>query len=57
MGDEPDRRPFLERLSMFMEDKGTPITVTPTISKQAIDLFRLYHCVKERGGMMEVSQL
>lgn len=55
MGEEPDRRAFLERLFSFMDEKGSPITVVPAISKQPVDLFRLYHLVKERGGMVEVS--
>jgi len=54
MGEEPDRRKMLERLFAFMEERGTPIVAVPTISKMAVDLFRLYHTVKEYGGMVEV---
>ena len=54
MGDEPERRKMLERLFAFMEERGTPIVAVPTISKMAVDLFRLYHIVKEYGGMVEV---
>ena len=54
MGDEPDRRKMLERLFAFMEERGTPIVAVPTISKIAVDLFRLYHIVKDYGGMVEV---
>ena len=54
MGDEPDRRKMLERLFAFMEERGTPIVAVPTISKIAVDLFRLYHIVKDFGGMVEV---
>lgn len=57
MGEEPDRRYFLERLFAFMDEKGTPITVVPAISKQPVDLYKLYHLVKERGGMVDVSRL
>ena len=53
-GDESDRRAFLEKLFQFMEDKGSPITVVPAISKTPIDLYRLYHLVKDRGGLWEV---
>jgi len=54
MGDEPDRRAMLERLFLFMEEKGTPIVAVPTISKLTVDLYRLYHMVRELGGMVEV---
>ena len=57
MGDEPDRRPFLDRLFAFMDDKGSPITAMPMVSKQPIDLFRLYVMVKERGGLLEVCNI
>jgi len=57
MGDEPDRRKMLERLFTFMEERGTPIVAVPTISKIAVDLFRLYHIVKDFGGMVEVCML
>jgi len=54
MGDEPDRRAMLERLFLFMEEKGTPIVAVPTISKLTVDLYKLYHIVRELGGMVEV---
>ena len=57
MDDHPDRRVFLEKLLGFMEEKGTPITQCPTISKNPLDLFRLYLYTKERGGYLEVSAL
>ena len=56
MDDHPDRRPFLEKLLSFMEEKGTAITQCPTISKNPLDLFRLYLYTKERGGYLEVSK-
>ena len=55
MGEEPERRAFLERLFQFMDEKGIPITVVPAISKQPVDLYKLYNLVKERGGMVDVS--
>lgn len=54
MGEETERRPFLDRLFSYMEEKGTPIAAMPMISKQPIDLYRLYLMVKERGGLLEV---
>ena len=55
MGNEMNRRPFLDRLFAFLEEKGSPITSMPVISKQPLDLFKLYVCVQEKGGMVEVS--
>lgn len=54
MGNEMDRRPFMDKLLAFLEEKGTPITAMPSISKQPLDLYRLYFCVREKGGMVEV---
>lgn len=38
----------------FMDEHSTPITACPTISKNPLDLFKLYFLVKERGGFLEV---
>lgn len=54
LSDEPDRRYFLDKLIVFNEDRGSPITQCPTISKQPLDVFRVYLTVKERGGFVEV---
>ena len=54
MGMEPGRKPFLDQLFSFLEEKGTPISIMPVISKQPLDLYRLYQCVQEKGGMTEV---
>ena len=55
MDEDPNRRPFLDKLLHFMEERGTPIAQCPTISKNPLDLFRLYLFTKERGGFMEVT--
>lgn len=57
MDDSPERRSWLDKLLAFMEERRTPITTCPTISKNPLDLFRLYIYVKERGGFMEVVQI
>jgi len=57
MDENPDRRVWLDKLRAFMEDRRTPITACPTISKQPLDLYRLYHYVKERGGFVEVCKV
>ncbi|KAL8579570.1 hypothetical protein ACOMHN_025523 [Nucella lapillus] len=55
LGAERDRRPFLDKLLAFLEEKRSPITTMPNISKQPLDLYKLYHCVREKGGFMEVN--
>eukprot|EP00096_Caligus_rogercresseyi_P001290 TRINITY_DN1204_c2_g1_i1.p1 TRINITY_DN1204_c2_g1~~TRINITY_DN1204_c2_g1_i1.p1 ORF type:complete len:1779 (+),score=632.85 TRINITY_DN1204_c2_g1_i1:577-5913(+) len=56
LDDDPGRRPWLERLLAFMEDKGTPITQCPTISKNPLDLYKLYIFTRERGGFLECNR-
>lgn len=57
MDDNPERRPFLDKLLSFMEERRTPITACPAISKQPLDLYRLYTAVKERNGFLEVCKV
>uniref|UniRef100_A0A1A9ZVM8 ARID domain-containing protein n=1 Tax=Glossina pallidipes TaxID=7398 RepID=A0A1A9ZVM8_GLOPL len=56
MDDAPERRVWLDKLRAFMDERRTPITACPTISKQPLDLYRLYLYVKERGGFVEVTK-
>ena len=55
MGDENERKPFLDKLFNYMDEKGSPITSMPMISKNPIDLYKLYNLVKEKGGLLEVG--
>ena len=55
MDDAPERRGWVERLLAFMDERRTPIAACPTISKQPLDLYRLYLLVRERGGFVEVT--
>jgi AT-rich interactive domain-containing protein 1 len=57
MDESHERRIWLDKLLQFMEERGTPISACPTISKNPLDLFRLYIYVKERGGFMEVCKV
>lgn len=57
MGDEPERRPFLERLFAFLDEKGTPVQAMPAISKTTVDLYKLYVLTKERGGLWDVRKV
>nr|CAD7452330.1 unnamed protein product [Timema tahoe] len=54
MDESHERRMWLDKLLQFMDERGTPISACPTISKNPLDLFRLYLYVKERGGFMEI---
>ena len=53
--DHPERRAWLDKLLTFMEERGTPISQCPTISKNPLDLYRLYMFTKDRGGFVEVG--
>lgn len=57
MDDHPERKMFLDKLLGFMEERGTAIAQCPTISKNPLDLFKLYIYTKEKGGFMEVSTI
>ena len=39
----------------FMLFSGSVVMHVPMIGKHPLDLFRLYHIVKERGGLQEVG--
>ena len=52
--DNQERRMMLDKLLGYMEERGTPILQCPTISKNPLDLFRLYVLCRERGGFTEV---
>ena len=54
--DHPERRAWLDKLLGFMEERGTPISQCPTISKNPLDLYRLYIFTKDRGGFLEVRR-
>ncbi|XP_043214317.1 trithorax group protein osa-like [Amphibalanus amphitrite] len=54
--DAPGRREWVSRLLAFMEERGSPILQCPTVSKQPLDLFKLYQFTKERGGFVEVTK-
>lgn len=51
-----ERKSFYERLVMYCESNGHPITAQPTVSKQTVDLYRLYAAVRQKGGFEEVSR-
>lgn len=57
MDENPERKGWLDKLIGFMEERRTPITACPTISKTPLDLYRLYLYVKERSGFVEVCKV
>lgn len=57
MDENPERRGFLDRLLGYMDEIRKPVAACPTISKQPLDLYRLYVYVKERGGFLEVRYM
>ena len=54
LDDNPERRAFLERLFSLMEERNQPIKTMPQISTHTLDLFKLYHTVREKGGVVKV---
>ncbi|CCD62467.1 ARID domain-containing protein [Caenorhabditis elegans] len=51
-----ERRGFFERLIEFCEHNGEPLTMVPQVSKQSIDLHRLYIGVRAKGGFQQVTK-
>ncbi|RWS23853.1 Trithorax group protein osa-like protein, partial [Leptotrombidium deliense] len=56
MSDEPDRKVFLDKLIAYNEERGVTLSSCPTISKQPLDLYKLYVMVKDRGGFSDVTR-
>jgi len=59
---DPERHHWLENLLKFMEDRGTPITVSPSVpgdsqgEKRPLDLYVLFNLTMiEAGGMKQCS--
>lgn len=59
-GSTPDeaanRREFVVKLGKIWEDYSIQCRSLPNISKQPLDLYRLYLLVKEKGGFNEVTK-
>uniref|UniRef100_A0A8C5F2J8 AT-rich interaction domain 1B n=1 Tax=Gopherus evgoodei TaxID=1825980 RepID=A0A8C5F2J8_9SAUR len=53
LGNEPERKMWVDRYLTFMEERGTPVASLPAVGKKPLDLFRLYVCVKEIGGLAQ----
>ena len=60
MGDESERQErhlFVDRLQKLWEENQVVCRNLPSISKQTIDLYRLYTCVREQNGFQEFSKV
>ena len=44
----------LNKLFLFMQNRGSPVNRIPIMAKDVLDLFRLYQLVVEKGGLVEV---
>eukprot|EP00062_Callorhinchus_milii_P019668 gi/632974461/ref/XP_007903690.1/ PREDICTED: AT-rich interactive domain-containing protein 1B isoform X2 [Callorhinchus milii] len=56
LGVEQDRKIWIDRYLSFMEERGTPVASLPAVGKKPLDLYRLYACVKEIGGLAQVNK-
>ncbi|XP_078504742.1 AT-rich interactive domain-containing protein 1B isoform X3 [Lissotriton helveticus] len=56
MGNEMERKIWVDRYLTFMEERGTPVAMLPAVGKKPLDLVRLYFCVKEIGGLAQVNK-
>ncbi|KAF6112730.1 AT-rich interaction domain 1B [Phyllostomus discolor] len=56
LGNEPERKLWVDRYLNFMEERGSPVSSLPAVGKKPLDLFRLYVCVKEIGGLAQVNK-
>lgn len=50
-----ERRRFFEHYVQFCDSNNLQLSGHPSVSKQPVDLFRLYKSVKQNGGYVEVS--
>ncbi|XP_072363747.1 AT-rich interactive domain-containing protein 1B isoform X3 [Scyliorhinus torazame] len=56
LGSEQERKMWIDRYLSFMEERGTPVANLPAVGKKPLDLYRLYICVKEIGGLAQVNK-
>ncbi|XP_062912086.1 AT-rich interactive domain-containing protein 1B isoform X1 [Mobula hypostoma] len=56
LGNEQERKMWVDRYLSFMEERGTPVANLPAVGKKPLDLYRLYICVKEIGGLAQVNK-
>jgi AT-rich interactive domain-containing protein 1 len=57
MGNEQDRTLFVDRLQKLWNEYHITCRKLPTISRQMIDLYRLYVLIREQNGFEQLSKL
>ena len=57
LGNEPDRKLFVDRLQLVWEENNIQCKNLPNISKHPLDLYKLYGSVRDKGGFNEVTKL
>ncbi|CAF3723469.1 unnamed protein product [Rotaria sordida] len=57
MGNEQERNLFVDRLQKLWEEHHVICRKLPTISRQTIDLYRLYIYVREQNGFEQFSKI
>ena len=55
--EDPNRRKFVDEVIRFHEEKGQPLKGPPMFAQSPLDLYLLYHHVKQRNGMNEVIKI
>lgn len=48
---------WVDRYLAFIDEKAMGMTNLPAVGRRPLDLFRLYMCVKEIGGLTQVRTL
>ncbi|XP_055066514.2 AT-rich interactive domain-containing protein 1A isoform X1 [Misgurnus anguillicaudatus] len=56
LGPEPERKMWVDRYLAFIEEKALGMSNLPAVGRKPLDLFRLYMCVKEIGGLTQVNK-
>ena len=58
LGEEPERKLFLEKLMIFNEERGCNQNnlQCPSVNKNLLDLFKFYALVRDRGGFAEICK-
>ena len=55
LDDNPVRKNWLIKYMEFQASRGTPLTICPVMYREPLDLYKLYHAVKEEGGFTSCS--
>ena len=56
MSNDESRKDFVLKLQRIWEENTIVCRTMPTVNKQALDLFKLYTIVRQRGGFAEITK-